>query len=197
MAKAAKKDQKWNELTRKERCVELAKDVIKHIGAGNLTVMRGQGYIEPKSQGDGDDDWGMDYQNIKVDKPMTKDTIKLLQSHCTVCARGALLISRVDKFNTLTPLDLGFEKYDSTFYGVSCSDTTDGLQGSFTDQELDDIETAFEFNSCYGKPRKTELLAYFASCFKDDGDRLLAIMQNIVDHKGTFKPEVLYTIEKS
>ena len=87
--------------------------------------------------------------------------------------------------------------------------TTEGLKNIFTEHELLLIECAFEkdtsfWNDRYDKydeyynetkaPKVFQQAKKFGEQHKKPVDRLLAIMQNIVDNNGVFKPNQEYEV---
>lgn len=91
-----------------------------------------------------------------------------------MCAKGALFLSRIDKFNKVRRSDLTGYVGD----GVIC----DLLSDIFTFDQLDLIEYCFERSSDWLQE------------LPNSADRLLGICQNVIDQGGTFKPKVLYNI---
>ena len=166
---------KLSENERAKARVAIAKDVIKRIQSGKIRSMgNGYGYIEF--------DTDLKHKVCKMEddyeKCITPQDVKKIAKNCYVCAMGALILSKVGLFNQLTWRDL--------FNFDTREDYENALFDYFDEDELYEIEDAFECNmSKAGK---------FGYLFKNDNDRLLAIMQNIVDHNGTFKPEVEYEI---
>jgi len=90
------------------------------------------------------------------------------ETKCNVCAIGAAFLSFVRLYNNAT------EKLDS-YYGTEMYDL---LMTCFTEDQLRNIDNYFEDNRT----------------IESDTDRILAIMQNAVDHKGDFKSNVEYEI---
>ena len=90
-----------------------------------------------------------------------------------------MLLCKVAKYNNYDFLIFG------EGYMIGSHDTTMALKDAFSETELELIERAFERN-----------YSYFSWGPDNDADRLLAIMQNIVDHNGKFKPSVEYVVEK-
>jgi len=182
------KAKRWRTLTRAERKVEIAKDVIKHIQAENLNIRDGLGYIVPDTARGHLD--LRDRANTRTE--LDSEGCDLVRKHCTMCARGALLISRVDVGNKLGWSDIGSGHAGS-------GHTVWGLKDAFTISELKLIEAAFERSDNYASSTTRRELKIDAREFgkghADPSDRLLAVMQNIVDHDGEFKPEVLYEIQ--
>ena len=161
----------YDKMTRAERRVAIAKDVIKHIKARQLRVRSCYGYVVHAA--------GWDGINEAVEgSEKASEVAEKLKGECTVCARGAMMLCKVSKFNHYE-----FERGR----GISSVSTTDALKDAFSERQLNEIEDAFELNGDH----------YVSSWFReipDASDRLLAIMQNIVDHNGTFKPQVAYEV---
>lgn len=151
---------KWEEMTRAQRRVAVAKDVIKAVKAKKFNVLAFNAYIE----GDMPIEAGRERQWAKT---------SLKQARCTVCARGGMMLCKVAKYNN-------FEiPSESSGLYAGGAETTLALSDCFTEKQLLDIEHAFE--NCWCD-------------IEDDADRLTAIMQNIIDHNGTFKPSVQYVM---
>ena len=91
------------------------------------------------------------------------------EKKCTVCAIGGAFLSFARLYNNVEG------KLKDGYSGV---DMYNLLYECFSHKQLSLMEDCFE-NQDY-----TE----------NDTDRLLIIMQNIVDHKGDFKPKVKYEI---
>lgn len=182
------KAKRWRTLTRAERKVEIAKDVIKHIQAENLNIRAGWGYVVPDTPTARNDL----RDRVDARSELDSEACDLVRKSCAMCARGALLISRVDVGNKLGWSDIG------NGHAIACH-TVRGLKDSFTISELKLIEAAFERNDRYAPQTTRRDLKInareFGNGHADSSDRLLAIMQNIVDHDGEFKPEVLYEIQ--
>lgn len=86
---------------------------------------------------------------------------------CKACALGALFVSKYALANGMWISDPGQEELHGS------------LALYFSKYQLKDIENAFE-----GHLWNHE--------HANDEDRMIAIMQNIVDHNGTFKKNVMY-----
>lgn len=160
----------YDKMTRAERRVAIAKDVIKHIKAQQLKVKTSYGYVKHPQ--------GMAaLEHIAKSAYNDKDLANKLKQECGVCARGAMMLCKVAKFNNYN--------FDIQNYGyLGGWDTFEALRDAFSMDQLDAIERAFE---------GTDLESVFVH-IQDPSDRLLAIMQNIVDHNGTFKPQVAYEV---
>lgn len=84
---------------------------------------------------------------------------------CRACALGALFVSKYSLFN-------------GDWIGTHDFFITNMLIPFFSHVQLVSINQAFEIN--------------WRSSLINDEDRMIAIMQNIVDHNGTFKINVAY-----
>lgn len=165
---------RFESLTKAEQRVEIAKDVIHRIHMSKMKVTCGWYMQGPK-----------DYNS----------------PNCKVCALGAAFISTINIANSyeLKRIPSVFSRND--FYSER-EDLTKLLSRYFSKKQIDLIEEAFEMDrwigvmdDCFGTPSEKGIAAEeFGKQFKKAEDRLLAIMQNIVDHKGTFKPEVEYVV---
>jgi hypothetical protein len=116
---------------------------------------------------------------------------------CTVCALGAVtlasLVKRDDNVKAAALLQLA-EDCDRDI-------VDDGLMSVFSDHQMDLIESAYEMCSIgYGSAfcdQDTRNAVIFGKDHKNPSNRLIAIMQNIIDHKGEFKPAVRYDVVKA
>ena len=161
----------WGKMTNAQKRVEIAKDVIKQIHA-KLYRVGESGFISL-----GPNDFSADVQGDQVVDHLDE----VNPGNCGVCALGGLMLSRIRFENNLAIRELGLSGRDIRF----------ALGDIFTRKMLSSIEAAFEawFDSFWDAERD------FHDSHGNHEDRLIAIMQNIIDHRGTFKSEVLYTVE--
>jgi len=172
-------------LTKAEMRVAIAKDVIAQIKTAKYNPMQGC-WVE-EVDGPDYDDWLFDNsRNCTVDVQVYTKSIK----KCNVCALGSLFVSAVNKYNNVY----------GTYWSVSTNevfDTTETNNRSpllryFTIKQIRLIEYTFEGGMgavCFDDDHPMVNKAYaFYSRYPDSKDRLLAIMKNIVENKGTFKP---------
>lgn len=162
-------------MTRAERRVAIATDVIKAINAKRFgKIAAGVGYVRKLK------DPYFDGVPHTIDQEVASD----LMPRCTVCARGAMMLCRISKYNGIEIV---------TDYSVDDRDTSKALKDAFSVDQLSEIEQAFESTpSEYSGVTHAEC---FGASFEDDEDRLIAIMQNIIDHNGTFRPKVQYEMK--
>lgn len=155
-----KAKERYKLMTREQRKVAIAKDVIKQVNAGVLHAKDGCGYLVTKRSMK---------EPVDIDKKNALDVAK----RCTVCARGALMISKISKFN---------DHVVASFDGFLPSwETSFALEDAFDYTELRLIEKAFENEWSDRHP--------------NPNDRLIAIMQNLIDHDGEFNPDVEYVVK--
>jgi activator of 2-hydroxyglutaryl-CoA dehydratase len=160
---------KYENMTRKERRAAIAKDVINTINAKKFREIRPGNYVYFRG-----------LANAFGQAEFDQDNAPEMMPKCTVCARGAMMLCKIEKYNGDTV---------NLFY-ASSETTREVLKDAFSERELYAIETAFErFNN--GPVRARE----FGEDFSDPEDRLIATMQNIIDHDGTFTPRCRYVMK--
>ena len=161
--------------TQKEQRVIIAKDVIKTLYAGtSYRASKGGFFIHPsKNRGDLFIDVTENLQSIIKEKSKT----------CSVCAKGALMVSTIDKFNECSVIEFknSHEEIDEGHY----------LLDYFPKNMLDAIEIIFErchYHWCESINYSNARLLIDASreTFKkhDSNNILIFIMQNIIDNNG-------------
>lgn len=162
--------------------VIIAKDVIAQIEAERYFA-KGGSYIRISEEDDYRGSVKENFQNIK---------------HCKVCALGGCFLSIVRfknnvDFDELTDIGAMQFAHNNKFKQI--------LTSIFSIQQLILIENAFEngwfgespifgsYDEKYSVSRQDKHEAWeFGQQFSNQNDRLIAIMQNIIDNKGTFKP---------
>ena len=170
----------WEEMSRTERKVILCKDVLARIKQERLTV-----------------NWGFYINGIyrlpeilgreKFEGAVTPDDCLSIEKNCAVCARGALLLSRIRLFNSV---DWGGLRYAGNL-GVVQEQTTDILSEAFYYEELLAIEAAFEArndeaNDAYiGEDEEySQACIGFGLEYEHPDARVVAIMENIIENHG-------------
>lgn len=162
--------------------ITIAKDVIAQIEAERYFA-KGGSYVRISEEDNYRGSVKENFQKIK---------------HCKVCALGGCFLSIVRFKNNVTfdeITDIGAKQFahNNKFRQI--------LTSIFPAEQLILIENAFEnggfwetpiFGSDYEKysvSRHDKHAAWeFGQQFSNHNDRLTAIMQNIIDNKGTFKP---------
>jgi hypothetical protein len=119
---------------------------------------------------------------------LTKDLKTLLaDKQCDVCAQGALFVALLDRHNSLTVGQTWIQPDRLPAHVIGQEDFRDYVGRIFEQSQLDLIEEWFEAwgegYGCEEKPLKW--------IDKRPHHRLIAIMKNIIAHKGTFEPSNL------
>lgn len=162
----------WRKLSKAERRVALANDVLQLLAARKATA-----------------ESGMYIRNYGLDCSPDDDAKEALESSkqtCRVCAKGGLLLARVMGRNAVTIGDIGGSPSYSGGSNLDASnnDCVRHLKDSFSTSMLDVIEAAFEGQfMVWG-----EFGAHDKWCRKypSDKKRLAAIMTRVVANKGEF-----------
>lgn len=176
---------KFSEMTRAEKRVAIAKDVIKSLKLKKYIAEEGL-YVE--------------FDNFSEFKP-EESVQTILRSKkapvCNVCALGACFLSMVKFENKVTVLDLEQKGFDSHKENKKSPNSAfrGRLEKYFSKKQLGIIESVFESSFSYsnraGLPEeisnKAASYAYVHDLYGDDDEKLIHIMENIVKNKGTFK----------
>jgi len=191
---ATKTLKKAKKLTKSQMRVAVAKDALKQVQLENVVVLSGNGYVVNDE---------LDNQICSINHDLEaqgKDTDKVeLREHldgilgkvskCEVCAKGALFLSAIRKFNNFS-LNRGSSK---SIDGEASNET----RKIFGKKNADLIEAYFEQSS----PRKPFIVKdesdtsteYYRweDGYPNDKERLILILKNVIANKGTFKPKKL------
>lgn len=185
---------KIKNLTKKQARVAIANDVLKLLNSRHLKVASSNGYLVVKDNTDIKDIVG---DNMLCD---AQPSINKLVKNCEVCALGSAMVSYVRLFDNITLRELGihnsFWDKDEIIIETDKIDISEKLGDIFSLEQLDMIEAAFERDSTFADyedkgdsfHNKINKSLLFGEKYKSDRQRLIAIMQNIVDNDGTFKP---------
>lgn len=163
------KNKPTKRLTITEKRVVVAKDALKQLKAERFVAQIGH-YL------------GMDItQALEEVEDRTCQAQPYLKDAkvCTVCAKGALLLSAIRKFNKATIRDVLNEDMSKP-------------EKLFGEHNLDNMEAAFETWDCfsgsrYGQPVPVKV-EQFGHNYDNAHDRLVAILKNVIKNNGTFKP---------
>lgn len=161
--------------------VKIAEDVIASIKASKLIPDTGN--------------WV--YVKLTDEKPETQLQDIVNNKSCTVCALGALFVEAVRIKDELLVQELS---YGNTCNSLSLRDVQAYLKDIFTHEQLMLIEMAYEYN--HGNYHPTDLesdkvdMGLRAVAFglkynlrdSSNEERMIAIMQNIIDNNGEFIP---------
>jgi hypothetical protein len=167
---------KPGKVSKAEQRVIIAKDALAQLKAERFIAQAGV-YVGAELFDDLEK--RSDFNDDAQAKPLLlkKETVP-----CRVCAKGALFLSAVRKYNKATIDD------------IAC-DVMTVAENIFGKKQFDQIEAAFEqweetksnnYEDSDGIPAPK---AYaFGMKYNDDTERLEAILKNIIKNKGTFKP---------
>jgi len=178
--------QQWEDMTSAERRVALAEDVLASLEANEIALAAATGYITAKNQDWEEKQYLKDYD---PDKCISKQKCNSIKKNCTMCARGALMMARIDKYNSITWERTG------RLINVRGFVTSNVLSDAFSAYQLKQIECAFERSPAHLKHSTGGMdAARFGSHITNANLRMMAICQNIIDHDGEFCPSVQYEI---
>jgi hypothetical protein len=117
---------------------------------------------------------------------------------CNVCALGAAVLSKARLFDNV-PIDGEAASYGGVI-SLDYDDCFNGLKDIFSESQLQLIEAAFEGwdeGSWETNPAIRRAVAFGEKYIDDDKKRMKAIMQNIIDNDGTFKPPAVPKVTRS
>lgn len=175
----------FDQLTPAQKRVVIAEDVVKHIRARDAYKIQPYCVLSFDERYDDslDDTTKISVENIASVAPA-----------CCVCAKGAMMLSRIMCFGGFT-------------YQYRIDDdeqAIESLEGIFDPFQLDLIEAAFEkYIFSWHVDRHAyedsgelsdeakqvfDRAVHFGERYAGDSDRLLAIMQNIISNQGIFLP---------
>ena len=112
-----------------------------------------------------------------------------IEPYCTVCALGSILLSKARLYNNVPT-----SNFEAIYYHGGRPEIVESLKDIFPIEQLDLIESAFEkdliFSSIISDSFIQEIkdAAMFGSEYKVAKDRLVAIMENIIENNGEFIP---------
>lgn len=163
------KNSDFEKLSKAEKRIAIAKDVLAQLQANRLKVVQSTGYcMIPEKESAGD----------------LREVLKQKEP-CTVCGIGALFVAEVKARNRMPIKDLGHVfDYDWSSHShrriisVDRAHVLARLKGIFTETQLDNIEEYFE--SYY------EEYTYYDEYKKFGRIALKKIMENIIANKGRF-----------
>ncbi len=167
---------KLSKKVRMAQRVEICKDVIAQLRAGQYRAKANYGYLYA-----GElrvfDNLRARSGSISVDAQEVVN--KILGPECKLCQRGGLLLSAIRKFDDLQ-LTYRSQLHDEA---MGRSNYAMYLQRWFTDDELSELEAVFE-----GDSEDNPDYDRWQEVYDDATDRMDAIMRNVVAHDGEFVP---------
>ncbi len=173
MSKITKKNEAFEKLTKAQKRVQIAKDVIKSLNNGKLLASQGVYVTRNRPT----KTLGHDLFDDKVTCGL--DTVLEKIPKCKVCALGGLFVEAVKHHNDITTDEITPNPWQNELHNY--------LNKFFSIEQLHMIEDAFEghYYSTYYLNHKALV---FCNNLKKPRDRMLKIMENIVENKGTFRP---------
>jgi hypothetical protein len=161
------KNRRFAKLSRREKRVAVAKDVLKQLDAGSLKASKGV-YLALGRRG-----------NVPLPQTAKELQAHLLRRPCEACAIGAAFASTVRLGNHLTA-------------GAHFPDKDDlDNAGVFTNRQLDAMEMAYEQTTALSgnwmRADSDRIAALYPRSMPRKA-RLRAIFQNIVRNNGEFRP---------
>jgi hypothetical protein len=167
------------------RRVAIAQDVIDQINARKLQNVRTGRYLH-----------GVISAEPAVDADL-RDVVDLVAASCSVCARGAMLLSKARLYDSV-PIKQFVSSSGrlGTLIHAECAEVRDALKADFDDRTIGMIEAAFEraptgMGKWLEDDHELDLevaIAFGDGCAGNSTDRLRAIMANIVANNGEFIP---------
>ena len=187
MSKVDKTNKKFKNATKAQKRVMIAKDVLEQIKTNRYLAESGT-WVEPNFSTNSSYCDICDSPEISIQDIFKDKTIE----SCTVCALGGLFMSCINLNNNTTLKDFD-EEYDDLGALIDGNKKlSNNLNRIFTRDQLILIEQYFEEGGGYFyRDDDCDLLDSFVDAYPDGQDRLKAIMENIVENKGTFKPKKL------
>jgi hypothetical protein len=197
-AEIAKRNKIFAAASAAEKRVLIAKDVLAQIAAKKFKVRSGTWVnlldnnkltiptVAPESIGLPKDFKTIDQKDSIRELFLENTTVK----SCECCALGAMFMSCTLYNNKTTVRDFDNETYDFVD-SVEDRSFSNGLAGFFSPEQLKLIEVAFECGHGGFDPdevTKGSHAAEWGDYYKNDKDRLVAIMKNIIKNDGKFVP---------
>jgi len=169
--------------------VAIAKDALAQVKAEKYEVIAGNGYIVNYDLDDqisnlyySLDEHGQNPEKVELREYLDKMLGNV--NKCEVCAKGALFLSAIRKFNNYSIED-----------AVMCLDAaaSNETQKIFGLRNADLIESYFEHSDPYKEFQiGEEWFSYrWSDGYPDDQERLILILKNVIANKGTFTPSKL------
>lgn len=194
----AKRNKEFAQASAAEKRVLIAKDVIQQIKVGRFQAQL-QAWVVPLHK-NGEDlcfDWEDKIDFSSKPAPLSFENQSVCElfldkkiDTCECCALGAMFMSCTLYSNKTSVRDFVQE---TTFNFEERIYTTDGfangLSKFFSAAQLSLIEAAYEGGiGAFEVSRKQENAIAWIWELEDPKDRMLAIMRNIIENNGTFKP---------
>jgi hypothetical protein len=176
-------------MTNSEMAVAIATDVISQLRKRNskMKVKDGNAYVDT------------DFRPEDTTGDLREILPEMLKTDCTVCAKGALIISKARLFNKVPLKKIFPEREWQNFFGRhidrldlirNCSTMSALLSPIFPRKTADLIEAAFEKTLYYASNSSptSRKSVNFGLKYPDPKKRLIAIMKNVIANNGDFVP---------
>lgn len=187
-----------DELTRemRDRRIAVCRDVVERIDARRLRVLDGY-YIRIRIGSDPAENVRKEITSKLSNSQDLRDVADTIEQHCTVCARGGMLLSKARLYDNVPSSTLIREGW----FEVGQSSTTNPLLDTFDAETLEAIESAFEeevirdfVTSCdrddtqnyAAEERLEDFAGYGRSLPASPAARLRVIMENLIRNDGEF-----------
>lgn len=171
----ARREKKFKAATMAERRVMIARDVLAQLRAQKIQARCGIYYQAPIGfTSDGE-------QQLRDVAPV-----------CTACAKGALFACKVSFVNNIT-VGQSRSRWDFDMAEVQNTQICAYLRPEFSRTQLALVEWAFEVGAGVSCPTGISQVTLnkavaFGMAHQDSALRLRAIMRNIIENGGTFRP---------
>jgi hypothetical protein len=159
----------FNKLSKSEKRVQIAKDVLDRIEIKQLTLKQGKILNL------------IDFRSYEYDVSL-KEVLNTQKVECTVCAKGGLFMGYVGRTNDFQVGSMDGDPSMTTSEMFK-------LRELFTQKQLNTIEYVFEGSPYEGRFTTREATRAVAMCrkYNDSTERMQAICENIIRNKGAFK----------
>lgn len=167
-------------MTKQQRIksVAIAKDVLKQLK-----------YIQPAHLYIDIDEDGQNILQKRIGEQL-QTALPKVRKHCSVCMLGACFLSHVGLYNKFKINDmLAHSLIDSE------GDIKPLLRKSMGSENVILLESAYEMITDWGESDETPYFASlrlsaakFGQKYYDDGERMKAIMKNVIENNGEFIP---------
>ena len=173
-----------------DKRVAIAKDALLQLKAGIYTPETRNGYVPILD--DVDFEGIANSCEILVGKPAEKvglksylDKLVNKKKPCEVCAKGALFLSSIRKFNNFSIQDAADHNGSISYWASKIAEFIFGVNNAKL------IEAYFECYLPVCSEQEMVKIDKFGAKYPNSVERLEVILKNIIKNKGTFKPEVL------
>lgn len=179
----------FKKLSKGQKAILVAKDVIEQIKLKNYDVEMARGYLD------------IDFDDTEVNSSdSARDCLIANKLACEVCARGAAFLSAVKFKNKLTVDEMDSMQFDTVDHGEGLNQATEFMADIFSVIEQELIESTFEESigqsevvkgTCYGWIISARNYGEHMRFSRDSdltvaGDRLIKLMRNVIVNGGYF-----------